>query len=74
MCRYFCILFIEFMFKVKTLNDFANLFSPNDFKKNDEIISRYFKQDQKYYNCTRRDAPEKILKCAFSGVLNNFLP
>ena len=30
---YFCILFIEFMFKGKTLNDFTYLFSPNDFKK-----------------------------------------
>ena len=42
MCGYFCILFIEFMLKGKTLNDFTNLFSPNDFKKNDEIVSRYF--------------------------------
>ena len=31
MCGYFCILFIEFMFEGKTLNDFTNLFSPNDF-------------------------------------------
>ena len=43
MCGYFCILFIEFMLKDKTLNDFTNLFSPNDFQKNDEINSRYFK-------------------------------
>ena len=42
MCGYFCILFTEFMLKGKTLNDFTNLFSPSDFKKNDEIISRYF--------------------------------
>ena len=33
MCGYFCILFIEFMLKGKTLNDFTNLFSPNGFKK-----------------------------------------
>ena len=33
MCGYFCILFIEFMFKGKTLNDFTNLFRPNDLKK-----------------------------------------
>ena len=32
-CGYFCILFIEFMLRGKTLNDFTNLFSPNDFKK-----------------------------------------
>ena len=31
MCGYFCILFIDFMFKGKTLNDFTNLFSPYDF-------------------------------------------
>ena len=30
MCGYFCILFVEFVFKGKTLNDFTNLFSPND--------------------------------------------
>ena len=31
LCGYFCILLIEFMLKGKTLNDFTNLFSPNDF-------------------------------------------
>ena len=43
MCGYFCILFLEFMFKVKSLNDFTNLFSPNDFEKNDKIVLNYFK-------------------------------
>ena len=43
MCRYFLILFIEYMLNNKTLTDFTNLFSPWDFKKNDEIIKRYFK-------------------------------
>ena len=43
MCGYFCILFIDFMFKGKSLIDFTNLFSPYDFKKNDEIILNYFK-------------------------------
>ena len=33
MCDYFCISFIEFMLKGKTLNDLTNLFSPSDFKK-----------------------------------------
>ena len=33
MCGYFCIGFFDFMFKGKSLTDFANLFSPNDFKK-----------------------------------------
>ena len=31
MCGYFCIGFINFMFKDKTLNDYTNLFSLNDF-------------------------------------------
>ena len=38
MCGYFCIGFRDFMLKGKSLTDFANLFSPTDFKKNDEII------------------------------------
>ena len=42
MCGYFCILFIEFMFKDKILNDFTNLLSPNGFNKNDKIILNYF--------------------------------
>ena len=42
MCGYFCIGFIDFMLAGKTLTDFTNLFSPNNFKKNDEIILKYF--------------------------------
>ena len=33
MCCYFCIGFINFMSAGKTLTDFINLFSPNNFKK-----------------------------------------
>ena len=42
MCGYFCIGFIYFMLAGKTLIEFANLFSPNIFKKNDDIILKYF--------------------------------
>ena len=42
MCGYFCIGFINFMFKGKTLTQYANLFSPNDFKGNDDTILNYF--------------------------------
>ena len=42
MCGYFCIGFIDFMLKGKTLTEYTNLFSPNDFKKNDDIILKYF--------------------------------
>ena len=45
MCRHFCIGFIDFMFKGKTLTDYTNLFSPNNFKKNDNIILSYFKDE-----------------------------
>ena len=44
MCRYFCIEFINYMFKGKTLLEYTNLFSLNDFKKNNEIIKRIFKK------------------------------
>ena len=40
--RYFCIRFIDFVLKGKTLTEFTNLFSPNNFKKNDDIILNYF--------------------------------
>ena len=39
MCGYFCIGFIDFMLKGK---DSTNLFSPNEHKKNDKIILKYF--------------------------------
>ena len=42
MCGYFCNGFIDFMFKGKTLTEYTNLFSPNDFKKNDDTILKYF--------------------------------
>ena len=38
----FCIGFIDFMFKGNNSTDFANLFSYNNFKKNDDIILNYF--------------------------------
>ena len=31
MCGYFCIGFIDYMFKGKSLTDYTNLFSPNNF-------------------------------------------
>ena len=44
MCGYFCIEFINYMLKGKTLLDYTNLFSPNDFKKNDRLIKRIFEK------------------------------
>ena len=45
MCGYFCIEFINYMLKGKTLSDYTNLFSPNDFKKNDQVIKIIFKNE-----------------------------
>ena len=42
MWGYFCIGFINFMFKGNSLTEYTNLFSPNDFKKNDDTILNYF--------------------------------
>ena len=40
-CEY-CIGFIDFMFKGKTLTEFTNLFSPSNFQKNDDITLNHF--------------------------------
>ena len=42
MCGYFCIGFIDFMLKGKSLLEYTNLFSSNDYEKNDKIILKYF--------------------------------
>ena len=42
MSGFYCIAFIEFMFAGKILLDYTNLFSPNDYKKNDKKIYKYF--------------------------------
>ena len=43
LCGFYCIAFMEYMIVGKTLLDYMNLFSPNDYKKNDKIIYKYFK-------------------------------
>ena len=45
MCGFCCIVFIENMLAGKNLLDYANLFSPNDYKKNGKIICKYFKDE-----------------------------
>ena len=41
MYGYFCIGFIDFMLKGKSLLEYTNLFSPNEYKNNDRIILKY---------------------------------
>ena len=42
MCGYFCIGFIDFMLKGKSLLEYTNLSSPNHYEKNDKILLKYF--------------------------------
>ena len=49
MCGYLCIGFIDFMLKGKSLPDYTNLFSPNDYEKNDKIIFSIAKKMKKVY-------------------------
>ena len=43
MCGYFRNGFIDYMLEGKNLTDFTNVFSPNNFKKNDDIILNFLK-------------------------------
>ena len=42
MCGYFCIGFIDFMLKGKSLLVYTTLLSNSKYKKNDKIILKYF--------------------------------
>ena len=42
MCGYFCIGFFDFMIKGKSLLEYTNLVSTDDYKKNDKIKLKYF--------------------------------
>ena len=41
MCVYFCIGFSDFMLKAKSLSEYIDLFSPNDYETNDKIIVKF---------------------------------
>ena len=43
LCGFYCNTFIEYMLARSTLLDYTNLVSPNDYKKNEKIICKYFK-------------------------------
>ena len=42
MCEYFCIGFIDFILKGKSLLEDTNLLSRNDYEKNDKVIRKHF--------------------------------
>ena len=48
MCGYFYIGLTNFMLKGKSLLDYTNLFSPNDYEKKNKIILKYFQQVKRY--------------------------
>ena len=56
MCGQFCIGFIDFNLAGKTLTEFANLSSPNNFKNNDEIALNYFMTN--FYKMAERNFHE----------------
>ena len=48
--RIFCIVFIDFMLAGKTLIEFTNLFSPNNFVNDDIILDYFMTNVQKWLN------------------------
>ena len=42
MCGYFCVGINDFMLKGKGFLECRNLFSPNDYQKNDKILLNFF--------------------------------
>ena len=46
MCGYFCIEFIDFMLKGKSLLDYTNLFYPNEYEINEQITLKYSQQQK----------------------------
>ena len=40
----FCIGFVDLMLKCKSLLEYTNLFSPNDYGKNDKTILKHFQR------------------------------
>ena len=63
MSGYFCIGFINFVLKGKSLLGYTNLFFPNEFDKNDKIISKYFQLLKNYFMNRFCKRYLKHLKC-----------
>ena len=42
MCVYICLRFVDFILKGKSLLDYTNSFSPDEYEKNDKIILKCF--------------------------------
>ena len=53
MCEYFYVGLNDFMLKGKSLLDYTNLFSPNDYEENDKVILKYFQSLKRWKNILR---------------------
>ena len=53
MCGFYCIAFKEYILCQRTMLDYINLFSPNDYKKNDKIIYKCSKDKHDSRNKSR---------------------
>ena len=42
MCGYFCIEFIDFIIKGKSLLEYTNLLSPDEYEKIDKMLLKYY--------------------------------
>ena len=62
MCGYFCIGFIDFMLKGKSLLEYTNLFSPNEYEKENKKILKYFQQLKRW----------KKIYCVICGKYRKF--
>ena len=51
MCGCICTGFIDFMWKGRSLLEYTNSFSPNEYKKNDKIILTYFQENLNKLKC-----------------------
>ena len=51
MCGCICVGFIDFMWKGRSLLEYTNSFSPNEYKKNHKIILTYFQENLNKLKC-----------------------
>ena len=51
MYGYFCIGFIDFMLKGKSFSEYASIFSPDEYKKNDKIILKHYQWNLNKLKC-----------------------
>ena len=73
MCGYFCIGFIDFVLKDKSLTDFTDLFASNNFKKNDNIILKYFKNGWMQFTWSNSLDDQQFILNKINEVKDHFI-